>query len=792
MSHQLKRSWLALLVLAIAMSATLTLWQVAVDEESQLLSVRFDANIQGIHRALEARMRAHEQVLRGGTGLFGSLGTVSRQQWSAYVEQLELDSNYPGIQGLGFAQYVSQGEKDAFLQKIRTQNLPDYAIRPEGQRAIYGPVTYLEPRNERNLKALGFDMLSEPNRQAAMLSARDTGLPAITGRLKLVSEASTSPFFGFLMYLPVFRPGLPTLTAEQRQQALLGFVNSPIRLEKLLLGMLNRQSDTIHLKIYDDNAMTDGALMFDDQAGKNSQPTPAADLQASKSLTKIVSMKMFNREWALEFSTPQQHWTHANAIAWVVLAGGSTISLLLAALAYFLTARIRMIKNSERHYFELANFDSLTGLPNRSMFHDRLERNLLQSEREQLTLALLFLDIDNFKDINDTFGHHVGDDLLKEVASRLQSCVRKYDTLARLGGDEFTIILYDLQSSENAGKIAQSIIDKMAAPFALPDGLHYISASIGITLYPTDHHNAAELLKNADQAMYSAKQRGRNQFQYFENEMQIAVQSRMQILGDLRSALPQNELFIVYQPIIDLSNGQICKAEALIRWQNPRLGLVSPADFIPVAEEFGLISSIGDWVLRQAATQVLHWKNTYRSDFQISVNVSPAQFRRPDAGQISWIEFLQSFDELGQSLVVEITEGLLLDTDRAVLQQMLALRDAGIQVALDDFGTGYSSLSYLKKFDIDYLKIDQSFVSALAPDSDDLALCSAIIVMAHRLGLKVVAEGIETQTQCDLLIEAGCDYGQGYLFSKPVPPSEFEILLQKKPSLDIHHDPRTR
>lgn len=782
---RLKRYWLALLVFAIAMSATLILWQVEVNEESEQLAIRFDANIQGIHRAIEGRLRSHEQVLRGGAGLFSSLGTVSRQQWSAYVEPLSLGSNYPGIQGLGFAQYVPQDEKNAFLRKIRAQNLPDYAIRPEGQRAIYCPVTYLEPGNERNLKALGFDMLSEPNRQAAMLSARDTGQTTITGKLKLVSEASSSPFYGFLMYLPVFRPGLPTLTEEQRQQALLGFVNTPIRLEKLLLGMLDRQSYPIHLKIYDGNAVSDGALMFDDQTGKNSLPTPTTDLQASNSLTQVVNMKIFNREWALEFSTPLQHWTHANAIAWMVLASGSAISLLLAALTYFLTARIRLIQHSERHYFELANFDSLTGLPNRAMFQDRLERNLLQSEREQLKLALLFLDIDNFKDINDTFGHHVGDDLLKEVAIRLQSCVRKYDTLARLGGDEFTIILYDLQSSESTGKIAQNIIDRMAAPFALPDGLHYVSASIGITLYPSDHHNAAELLKNADQAMYSAKQRGRNQFQYFENEMQLAVQSRMQILSDLRKARPQNEFFIVYQPIIDLNNGQISKAEALIRWQNPRLGLVSPVDFIPIAEEFGLISSIGDWVLRQAATQVLQWKNTYRSDFQISVNISPAQFRRPEAGQIGWVEFLQSFGELGQSLVVEITEGLLFDTDSAVLEQMLSLRDAGIQVALDDFGTGYSSLSYLKKFDIDYLKIDRSFVSALTPDSDDLALCSAIIVMAHRLGLKVVAEGIETQVQCDLLIEAGCDYGQGYLFSKPVIPSEFEILLQKNLSQNL-------
>jgi EAL domain-containing protein (putative c-di-GMP-specific phosphodiesterase class I) len=278
--------------------------------------------------------------------------------------------------------------------------------------------------------------------------------------------------------------------------------------------------------------------------------------------------------------------------------------------------------------------------------------------------------------------------------------------------------------------------------------------------------------------MYAVKRQGRKGFQYFAASMQEAAVSRMRVVAELRTALERKEFFVVYQPIWDMRSGVIAKAEALIRWQNPHLGLVSPADFIPLAEEEGLIADIGDWVFDQAARQAKLWRTHQRPEFQVSVNVSPAQFRGKGFVNRGWFEHLQAMELSGSALAVEITEGLLLKTDSDVTGHLLALRDAGIQVALDDFGTGYSSLSYLKRLDIDYIKIDRSFVMALQPDSDDLALCSAIIEMAHRLGLKVVAEGVETQQQCDLLMALGCDFGQGYLVSRPVLPEAFEMLLQ--------------
>jgi diguanylate cyclase (GGDEF)-like protein/PAS domain S-box-containing protein len=436
-------------------------------------------------------------------------------------------------------------------------------------------------------------------------------------------------------------------------------------------------------------------------------------------------------------------------------------------------------KLAEQALWEQANFDTLTGLPNRSMFHDRLEQEIKKSHRAGLPLALMFLDLDHFKDVNDTLGHDMGDLLLKEAAQHLRHCVRESDTVARLGGDEFTVILGALDDPGKIERVAHSILHNLSQPFQLGLETVYISASIGITLYPDDATEISALLKNADQAMYAAKNLGRNQFHYFTPSMQESAHRRMRLANDLRGALAGNQFQVVYQPIVDLSTGFIRKAEALLRWQHPLRGLVSPDEFIPIAEETGLINSIGEWVFREAAAQAAHWRRQYHSQFQISVNMSPVQFRKASISRDATVDSLQKNGMQPRSgeIVVEITERLLLDANPAVIEQLLLFRDAGVQVSLDDFGTGYSSLAYLKKFHIDYLKIDQSFVLKLEPDSDDMALCEAIVVMAHKLGLKVIAEGIETPQQRQLLAAASCDFGQGYLFSKALPAQEFEWLL---------------
>ena len=434
-------------------------------------------------------------------------------------------------------------------------------------------------------------------------------------------------------------------------------------------------------------------------------------------------------------------------------------------------------KHSEALIWQQANFDALTGLPNRRMLRDRLEQEMKKSRREGRLLAILFIDLDHFKEVNDTLGHDKGDLLLVEAARRIHDCVRETDTVGRMGGDEFTVVLSELSDSASAERIIHKILEAMTAVFQLGDEQVFVSASIGITVYPADATEVENLYKNADQALYVAKGAGRNRFSFFTPALQEAAQTRVRLTNDLRAGLAQHQFLLVYQPIIELGTGAIYKAEALIRWQHPTRGLISPAAFIPIAEASGLIIDIGNWVFMQAATQAKRWRASVHPNFQISINKSPAQFHHISAAHGAWLDHLKALGLPGAAIAVEITEGLLLDANSAVTVRLLELRDAGIQVSLDDFGTGYSSLSYLQKFEIDYIKIDQSFVRHLVAGSTDLALCKAIIVMAHELGMKVIAEGIETTGQRDLLVAAGCDFGQGYLFARPMPATDLEAFV---------------
>jgi diguanylate cyclase (GGDEF)-like protein/PAS domain S-box-containing protein len=433
-------------------------------------------------------------------------------------------------------------------------------------------------------------------------------------------------------------------------------------------------------------------------------------------------------------------------------------------------------KRSDELIFEQANYDPLTKFPNRHMFKELLDQEIKRSRRSNTSFALFFIDLDRFKEVNETLGHEIGDVLLIEASQRIMRQTREADSLSRFGGDKYTIIFSDIKDPIALERAAQDIIDDLSKPFLLGVNRIYVSASIGITIYPNDADNASELLKNADQAMYMAKKAGRSCYSYFKPSMQEIAQKRQLLINDLHNALAYKQFQVYYQPIIDLKTMQIKKAEALIRWNHPINGLISPSDFIPLAEESGLIIDIGDWVYKEATTQTKIWQEKYHSDFQVSVNKSPVQFRSSSKIE-DWIAHLGAIGLSGESSVIEITEGILMENEERIVHKLLKLRDLGMKISLDDFGTGYSSLSYLKKFDIDYVKIDRSFISNLTPDSQDMALCEAMIVMAHALDIKVIAEGIETEEQHRLLSAMECDYAQGYLYSRPVPAEEFEKLL---------------
>ncbi|WP_377705639.1 putative bifunctional diguanylate cyclase/phosphodiesterase [Pseudoduganella sp. UC29_71] len=449
----------------------------------------------------------------------------------------------------------------------------------------------------------------------------------------------------------------------------------------------------------------------------------------------------------------------------------------LGALA--LVSDISDRRESSDLIWQQANFDALTALPNRHMFQDRLGQEIKKAKREGALLALLFIDLDQFKQVNDSLGHDKGDALLVQAASRIAACVRASDTLARLGGDEFTVILAGLEQVASAERVAQEIVGALARPFELDGDSGVVSASIGLAFYPADAEAPEELLRHADQAMYAAKKAGRNRYHYFTQDLQLAAQQRQRLAVDLRNALAAEQFELVYQPIVNLASGAIERAEALLRWRHPERGLLHPSEFIAQAEHNGLISEIGDWVFRRAADQARQWQQALGRPFQISVNQSPGQLRGDPAWSQGWPAYVAQLELAPRSIVIDVTEGILLDGAADVLQRLRSYRAMGLQVALDDFGTGYASLTQLKKFDIDFLKLDRVFVQDMVGDSGDLALCEAIIVMAHKLGLKVVAEGVETAAQHALLLQAGCDYAQGYVFAHALAPDEFIALARR-------------
>ncbi|MBM4201827.1 MAG: EAL domain-containing protein, partial [Gammaproteobacteria bacterium] len=393
-----------------------------------------------------------------------------------------------------------------------------------------------------------------------------------------------------------------------------------------------------------------------------------------------------------------------------------------------------------------ANYDQLTGLPNRRLCLDRLQFEIDRMARSGRSLALLFIDLDRFKEINDRLGHPIGDLLLAHAALRICGCVRGTDTVARLGGDEFIVIMSDLSGTDRVGLVAQSIVEGLAAPFHLGGKTVHLSASVGITVYPTDAVMMTDLLAHADQAMYAAKSLGRNRFNYFTPAMQATTVARLGLIKDLRDALAKDQFEVYFQPIVDLASGRAVKAEALLRWHHPTLGLLCPSEFIEAADDSGLIHEIGDWVFRESARWIVRQRRADDGAFQVSVNKSPVQLVAGDT-QHSWLEYLKQVGVPGQCLVIEVTEDLLLSGRPEILSKLQRLQQAGVGLAIDDFGTGYSALSCLKALAVDYLKIDRVFIRDLLIDADVETLVRAIIAMAHAMGITVIAEGVERVEQ---------------------------------------------
>jgi diguanylate cyclase (GGDEF)-like protein len=454
-------------------------------------------------------------------------------------------------------------------------------------------------------------------------------------------------------------------------------------------------------------------------------------------------------------------------------------------------------EGSEKRLAYIAYYDGLTNLPNRNLFEDRVEQTIAANSRDNVLSALLFLDLDNFKRINDTFGHIVGDELLMGVADRLRMMTRKSDSIthnsndpmfARVGGDEFTVLLREIKKPEDAAKVAQRIIDSLTQPFVLNKHEVFITVSIGIAVCPEDGDDLFDLMKNADAAMYHAKSKGKNNYQYYRKSMNDTAADRLLLETDLRMALQRKELLLYYQPQVDSMSGKIIGVEALIRWKHPERGLVSPLEFIPLAEDTGLIVPISNWVLETACNQSRTWQDNSICDVPISVNLTNHHFQqRTLIKDIS--ELLERSGIQPSDLILEITESTVMEDTDVTLKNFQELTKMGLRISVDDFGTGYSSLSYLKRFPIHAIKIDRSFIKDVITSEDDATIANTIISMAHNLNMIVVAEGVETEDQLMFLLERNCDELQGYLFSSPLPADDVTVLLEKETKGDYLGNP---
>jgi diguanylate cyclase (GGDEF)-like protein/PAS domain S-box-containing protein len=445
-----------------------------------------------------------------------------------------------------------------------------------------------------------------------------------------------------------------------------------------------------------------------------------------------------------------------------------------------LTSRdITQRKLAEERIQYLAQHDTLTDLPNRVLMRDRLNISMAQAQRWHQVIAAMLIDLDRFKVLNDTFGPVVGDEILREMAERLRQCTREGDTVARLGGDEFMILLPNLASARGAATVAQKVLQSVAQPLEVGGQEVFLSASIGVSLYPDDAADADDLIRNADTAMYSAKRRGRNNYQFYTEDLNLQMRERLVIEHGLRLAEQRNELRLVYQPKIELGQRTVTGLEALVRWHHPALGLIMPDRFIPIAEETGLIVPIGEWVLRTACQQIRAWCDE-GLHLRVSVNLSARQFRQENLAQ-TICRILAETGVPPQYLELEITESDVMENAESAIATLNELKGKGVDISIDDFGTGYSSLSYLKRFPLDILKIDRSFVRDVPANEDDAAIVGAIIALARSMDIKVVAEGVETESQADFLDRSGCDSAQGHFFSPPVPPEDVRKLVVGRP-----------
>jgi len=872
-------AWVAWLVFLVAIAVTILLWQVSIRLVEDRTEARFRTQSLQLKTAIEERLLNYEQVLAGSVGLFTVAGDVSRDQWRDYIEKVDIDRYYPGIQGIGYVRKIGVTQLAEHMAKVRAEGVRNYLVSPLGDGAEYYPMVYLEPETEQNERALGFNAFSDPIHRRAMERARDSAAPMVTGKVVLVQEAATGDQASFLMFYPVYQGGAVPDSRADRRMMLVGYVFSAFRMNNLIDGIVGLISPFLDVRIYDNGVLDRDNLMYGSNLG-------SLDDEFSFEMNQVVSSG--GREWLLQTrSTPAFDYLASDPRPPIVLGSGILVSLLLflfvlalirsrlmaqvsagryraitegaanvtlvmdragrvlyaspssldilgfepeqvpslsfdtlvygedweplkqgfqeavaapgkqipVVRARILDARgqwrdmegaytsmlsvpgvngvvlslrdLTQLKAAQSELHRLAFYDPLTGLANRQLFRDRLNYVARRSRRSGETAALMFLDLDGFKRINDTLGHDAGDELLRQVATWLEGCVREEDSVARLGGDEFVVLLSRISGADAAAKVAETIQRRLCQRVRLNDHEVGITTSIGITMIPRDSDDPGTLMKFADLAMYRAKEQGRNTFRFFAPSMNIKASRRLLQQEELATALDEDRFVLHYQPKVNLASKRVIGVEAFLRWRHPEKGLVSARQFIGLAEETGLIVRMGEQALRQACIQVQALERAGFDALKMAVNLSVRQMT--DSGFLDMVR--QVITETGvapERLELEMPAGLLNEDPRLVRELLVALNDLGVGLILDDFGAEPCSLVALQQLPLDVIKIDHRFVRDIPYNVSATDVASAVIALAQKLHLTVVAEGVETPQQLSFLKSAGCTQCQGNLFSYPL------------------------
>lgn len=747
------------------------------EQDHRHLQQRFEFLSKERAARMQADIERALEILISTGGLFDASSEVTRNEFEAFL-RTHLDS-HPETRAIEWLPRVAANERATFEAAARADGFGDFRITERAadesltratERPEYFPVWFTMPL-EPNRPALGFDAYSRDNNRRVMDEARDSGEILATEAFALVQDPQHKR--SIAVFRPVYREGILPETLAERRRDLQGFL--VILLSAADLSVVSRhqaQPAAIDWMLIDESAQPDKRLLhFQPSRLRTAPALPPPSGHFSGPLVAEIPLWVPGRVWNMQFTpAPEFHTMDHRSREWLMLAFGLALTTALAA---YQGSRIRRAVEVEN----LARRDYLTGLPNRALLAERLEHALALADREDHTLAILFLDLDRFKHINDSMGHSVGDHLLKQVARRLSAVVRREDTLVRMGGDEFVVLMEYLHHERDAALLADKVIQSLADPIEVNGLPVYLTTSIGISLYPRDARSAEGLISNADAAMYRAKESGRNAYQFYTPELTRIAHEQVTLVSDLKHALERQELELHYQPQVDIADGRLFGVEALLRWRHGNAGLVTPDRFIPLAEDTGLIIPIGEWVLREACCQAQRWLDAGFPLERISVNLAGPQIQRGHI--VATVERILADTGLPPDrLELEVAESFVMGQEDAAIATLRRLRRLGITIAVDDFGTGYSSLSRLKQLPIDRLKIDRSFVQDLPHDEDDSAIARAVIALGHSLGLRVIAEGVETAAQAQFLLDEGCQEAQGYYYSRPMPAAELAGLMR--------------